>query len=50
MGINLFMCFQIFVTYLWQALIFNIGHDSVLKQAMKNRKTPPEALGCYYGG
>ena len=31
-----------------QALIFNNGHDAVRKQAMKNRKTPPEALS--YGG
>ena len=32
----------------WQALVYNNGHDSVLKQALKNRKTPAEALS--YGG
>lgn len=43
-----FALFVVLVGVFSQALIFNNGHDAVLKQAMKNRKTPPEALS--YGG
>ena len=32
----------------FQALIYGNGHDAVLKQALKNRKTPEETMS--YGG